>query len=280
MARKRMIDPRIWESEDFSKLSYLSRIVWIGLFSNADDEGRGKANSAFIKSQIFPYDDINLKKIEASLQEIQKFMKILIYEVDGKKYYQLTNWESFQNICHPTASQIPAPQILQIEKNSEIRDIKEEDNNQEIFENNSRNILDEFNNGSVNVQENFSPNKKYKYKYNIKEESVKEESETSLLSSHTHEKKKYGKYNNVLLTEQEYEKLIQDPNGEEAIEFFGEYREMKGYKCKNDYLAINKWAFDGVLEKKRKQPQKGYMQRELSRMELTPALTSLEGVEV
>ena len=42
MARKRMIDPNIWDSEDFSKLSILGRLLFIGMFSNADDEGRGK----------------------------------------------------------------------------------------------------------------------------------------------------------------------------------------------------------------------------------------------
>ncbi len=33
MARKRMIDPNIWQSEDFSKLSTLGKLVFIGLFS-------------------------------------------------------------------------------------------------------------------------------------------------------------------------------------------------------------------------------------------------------
>ena len=35
MARKRMIDPSIWQSEDFGKLSTLAKIVFIGLFSLA-----------------------------------------------------------------------------------------------------------------------------------------------------------------------------------------------------------------------------------------------------
>ena len=51
-----MIDPGIWQSEDFSKLSTLAKLVFIGLFSNADDEGRGRAKAAYIKSTLFPYD--------------------------------------------------------------------------------------------------------------------------------------------------------------------------------------------------------------------------------
>ena len=57
MARKRMIDPNIWQSEDFGKLSLLAKIVFIGLFSNADDEGRGRANPVYLKSTLFPYEE-------------------------------------------------------------------------------------------------------------------------------------------------------------------------------------------------------------------------------
>lgn len=57
MARRRMIVPEIWQSESFAQLSILAKLVFIGLFSNADDEGRGIANPVYIKSILFPYDD-------------------------------------------------------------------------------------------------------------------------------------------------------------------------------------------------------------------------------
>lgn len=108
MARKRMIDPQIWMSEDFSKLSHLARLIWIGLFSNADDEGRGRANVSFIKSQLFPFDnELSIKKIENCLQEIENLMSIKFYVVDNKKYYQLLSWGKFQTINRPSQSQIP-----------------------------------------------------------------------------------------------------------------------------------------------------------------------------
>ena len=52
VARKRMIDPNIWQSEDFSKLSTLGKLVFIGLFSLADDEGRGRCNPVYLKSTL------------------------------------------------------------------------------------------------------------------------------------------------------------------------------------------------------------------------------------
>ena len=65
-------------------------------------------------------------------------------------------------------------------------------------------------------------------------------------------KHKYGSYKNVLLTEVEYNKLLKEPNGAEAIEFLSNYREYKGYKAKSDYLAIRKWVFDALKEEEQK----------------------------
>jgi hypothetical protein len=66
------------------------------------------------------------------------------------------------------------------------------------------------------------------------------------------QKHKYGQFSNVLLTTDEFEKLTARTDGAEAIEFLSEYRERKGYKAKNDYLAICKWCFDAVVEERDK----------------------------
>lgn len=66
-------------------------------------------------------------------------------------------------------------------------------------------------------------------------------------------KKKYGDYSNVLLTDEEYNKLHQDyANASELITYLDEYIEMKGYKAKSHYLAIKKWVVEAVEERKRK----------------------------
>ena len=65
-------------------------------------------------------------------------------------------------------------------------------------------------------------------------------------------KHKYGSFKNVLLTEEEYNKLTAMENGEKAIEYLSNYREYKGYKAKSDYLAIRKWVFDALKEEEQK----------------------------
>lgn len=108
MARKRMIDPSIWINEDFGTLSSLAELVFIGLFSMADDEGRGKASPAYIKAVLFPYkDDLRIADIEKALQEVSRKMSVIFYSCDENIYYTLTSWDTFQTINKPTESKIP-----------------------------------------------------------------------------------------------------------------------------------------------------------------------------
>jgi len=57
------------------------------------------------------------------------------------------------------------------------------------------------------------------------------------------QKHKYGKYNNVLLTEEEIKQLREKlpKDWEKWIEIFSEGLELKGYKYNNHYLAILQW---------------------------------------
>lgn len=67
-------------------------------------------------------------------------------------------------------------------------------------------------------------------------------------------KHKHGEYQNVLLSDDEYNKLHQDyPNANELITYLDEYIEMKGYKAKSHYLAIRKWVVDAVNRDNKKQ---------------------------
>lgn len=65
----------------------------------------------------------------------------------------------------------------------------------------------------------------------------------------------YGEYKHVLLTKDQFDKLVSDygePETLDAIKFLDEYIEMKGYKAKNHNLAMRKWVFDAVKQEKAK----------------------------
>lgn len=108
MARKRMIDPTIWADEDFGTLTSDAMVMFIGIISNADDEGRLPGNSLYLSSSIFPYKGLTQEKAKTIRDEILLKMKSLkLYEIDGKEYLQLTNWSDYQSINRPSKSKYP-----------------------------------------------------------------------------------------------------------------------------------------------------------------------------
>jgi hypothetical protein len=66
-------------------------------------------------------------------------------------------------------------------------------------------------------------------------------------------KERYGEYENVQLTATERKKLGIEFGEEktlDAIQFLDEYIQEKGYKSKSHYLAMRRWVYQAVAEKK------------------------------
>lgn len=142
MARKRMISPEIWESSSFSKLSDFAKLVFIGLISQADDEGKGKASPNIIRSKLFPDgEEKRVTDIKKALSEIALRMSITFYEVEGDSFYILTNWHSWQKIDRPTPSKIPNPPQSASTVGERGRCMQNQDF--ENYSTNPRRILDE-----------------------------------------------------------------------------------------------------------------------------------------
>lgn len=105
-----MISPEIWESQNFSSLSDLAKIVFISLFSHADDEGRGVAKPSYITNITFPYDENRrVADIKKALLEIALRMSTQFYSVNGNEYYAMSNWKRWQKIDKPSKSKLPPP---------------------------------------------------------------------------------------------------------------------------------------------------------------------------
>lgn len=141
MARKRMLSPDIWESESFSSLTDLGKIVFIGLISLSDDEGRGKANPSYIKSMLFPYDaNRRVADIKSALEEIARCMSTQFYNVNGNDYYFLTNWGKWQKIDRPSKSKLPSPPMSGV---GETLSESEENKKFDEYSTNTRRMFDE-----------------------------------------------------------------------------------------------------------------------------------------
>jgi hypothetical protein len=110
MARKRMIDPSFWLDEKLGECTIPERYLFMGLVSNADDEGYGRANPKLLKSSIFPYDDdLRVSDLEKWLSKLGGLNLVVLYTVSEQAYYYLPNFLKYQSINKPTESIYPKP---------------------------------------------------------------------------------------------------------------------------------------------------------------------------
>lgn len=108
MARIRTLKPTIWESEQVADLPAEVQILFIGLITQADDEGRQKGSPQLVRSKVFPYADHSLQKIREWLQSLVDSDLIRWYTVGGKEFIELPTWSKHQRVSHPTESVLPS----------------------------------------------------------------------------------------------------------------------------------------------------------------------------
>lgn len=121
MARIRSIKPEFWSSESITSLHREARLVYIGLWCFADDEGRFRAQLGVLAGQLFPEDDDGREVIERALAELtgaltedslraqSRPMVELYMGPDGHHYGQIVAWAKHQRINRPTPSAFPGP---------------------------------------------------------------------------------------------------------------------------------------------------------------------------
>lgn len=107
--RIRTIKPEIWADEAVGHLGPWERLLFVGLITMADDEGRLRAPSAAVIGHVFPYDGIAHAKVRRWLRALHDGELIVLYEIDGTPYVQICGWSKHQKITRPTRSSLPAP---------------------------------------------------------------------------------------------------------------------------------------------------------------------------
>lgn len=106
MARARNIKPGFFENEELVELPFATRLLFIGLWTIADREGRLEDRPKRIKMSLFPADNLD---IDEALNELQASGFLLRYEVDGNRYIQILAFKKHQNPHKDEkASTIPA----------------------------------------------------------------------------------------------------------------------------------------------------------------------------
>lgn len=95
--RSRNIKPGFFKNELLAEVPFEYRLVFIGLWTMADREGRLEYRPKKIKIEIMPYDKIS---IESAILELQKRGFLIIYKFNQMDYLQIVNWDKHQNPHH------------------------------------------------------------------------------------------------------------------------------------------------------------------------------------
>ncbi|MBC9913150.1 hypothetical protein [Chitinophaga varians] len=101
MARDRMIRKKFWDDRKLSKISRDARLLFIGLWNLADDLGILVCDHLFIKSKVFPYDQIQLQQFGSWLNELLAHGFISQFSHKKEDFYYLPNFSKHQTINRP-----------------------------------------------------------------------------------------------------------------------------------------------------------------------------------
>lgn len=110
MARTRTIKPGFFRSESLKDCSVEARLTFAGLWTEADDEGRGDATPRLLATALWPWDDPTDDMVRGWLHELADTGHIVLYQHRNKRLYQIINWSDHQSAAYRRGvSTLPAP---------------------------------------------------------------------------------------------------------------------------------------------------------------------------
>ncbi len=112
-----MIKPEFFDDPDVADVSMAARLCFIGLWTQADRDGRLVDDVRRLKARLFPYDDVN---VDALAGELAAKGMIVRYTVDSKPFVSIPNFAKHQR-PHPKepSSVIPVPPSKTIVRHGE-----------------------------------------------------------------------------------------------------------------------------------------------------------------
>lgn len=215
MPRKRQIDPDIWKSEQVVDLPIEARLLFIGMISQADDEGRLKGSAFALKMSIFPADSYKLEMVKRWRNAIINNHLVALYQFNGTEYLWIPNFKKHQYMTKSFPSKLPEPPIEVI--NQVLTDYQQ------------------VNKSDIPITNTITNTNR--------EGDCKGEREKTKKPAKP--KKRYGEFNNVLLTDSEYGKLLKrfgEDRAKHWIKSLSEGIESKGYKYHSHYATILRWV--------------------------------------
>lgn len=209
----RILKESICTSASIDALTSLQEIFYYRLIVNVDDYGRMDARIPILRSRLFPLKTIPDGEILEAVKVLQKRKMIDLYRVEDSLYLQICSWEKHQQV-RAKKSKCPTP--VEFLQTSEI-------------------ICNQMQSNVPVIQFNTIQSESYSRERNA--------------PAPAREKKAYGSFRNVMLTEEEHEKLLKEiPHAEELIERFSKRLAAKGYKYSDHYAALLVWSEEDLKD--------------------------------
>jgi hypothetical protein len=98
-----MIDPKFWTDAKITELSFSARLLYIGLWQYADDEGLFKKDLRNIKMELFPDQKFPLEKCFDELENAGFFR---LGTLDGETVVEIRQFLTHQKVNRPTPSKL------------------------------------------------------------------------------------------------------------------------------------------------------------------------------
>jgi hypothetical protein len=82
--------------------------LWIGMLTQADDEGRLVADLEQLRVLVFGYQPkVLTRHVAAARDELREVGLVRVYRVEGTEYAEFPSWQDHQSIDRPKRSKLP-----------------------------------------------------------------------------------------------------------------------------------------------------------------------------
>lgn len=211
----RIIKESICVSDSIDQLSWFEEVLFYRLTVNCDDYGRFDGRIPVIKNRLFPLkDNLTAKSVKDGINKLASVGLVVLYESGGKPYLCLPTWNDHQNV-RAKRSKYPEPDISMNTSVCKCNQVLEDVTDIQ----------------SLSLSESVSV-------------SASNSSETDINVGSKTTRHKYGMYENVLLTDEEYQKLQEEFPHDYSyrIDRLSEYIASTGKKYKSHLATIRSWA--------------------------------------
>lgn len=119
MARIRTIKPEFWHDEKLAPCDALTRLVFLGLISAADDFGRVLDNERVLDAFMFPETSDSVREPLANLSRMGRVQRGKT--ASGQRIIQIVNWERHQKVDKPQPK-MAFPEIVELLEVAPVRE--------------------------------------------------------------------------------------------------------------------------------------------------------------